>query len=289
VRLLILGTLLVTAAAGCGREGTHAASPGAASTTIAVGTSPSDIALNEVTGKAYVANYFSGDVTVIDTASNETTTVRTGGEPEAAAVDAHTNRVYVTSYPTPTGPPGPMPGVGNDLTVIDGATNVATPLELAAGAGALVVNSANDKVYVSHFTGGNITVVDGPTNVTSTIAVGGGGALAVNPVTNKVYVGTGNGLAVIDGATNATATWRVDNGPRALAVDSRTGKVYVSNGGKAGPVRSGPGAYTVTVFDPNRGPVPTVIRDTCLPSPSPGVTPLHPNCSRPVADDPSLK
>ena len=43
----------------------------------------------------------------------------------------------------------------------------------------------------------NMTVIDGATNKTTTVAVGDGPhALAVNPVTNKIYVANGGSASV---------------------------------------------------------------------------------------------
>jgi YVTN family beta-propeller protein len=54
--------------------------------------------------------------------------------------------------------------------------------------------------------------------------------IAVNPVTNKIYVSVGNHrVAIIDGATNATSTVAVGRGPGALGVNPATNKVYVAN------------------------------------------------------------
>ena len=71
--------------------------------------------------------------------------------------------------------------------------------------------------------------------VIATVPAGNGpGAVAVNPVTNKIYVanGTSNNVTVIDGATNATTTVTDPNavGPVALAVNPVTNKIYVANG-----------------------------------------------------------
>lgn len=58
-------------------------------------------------------------------------------------------------------------------------------------------------------------------------------ALAVNPVTNEIYVANygSNNVTVIDGAANDV--WGVTVGiqPRALAVASLTNKIYVANSG----------------------------------------------------------
>jgi YVTN family beta-propeller protein len=57
-------------------------------------------------------------------------------------------------------------------------------------------------------------------------------ALAVNPVTNKIYVANGSGnVTVIDGATNATDTVPTGNFPRAVAVNPVTNKIYIGNEG----------------------------------------------------------
>jgi len=57
--------------------------------------------------------------------------------------------------------------------------------------------------------------------------------VAVNPATNRVYVGNqnGNSLSVIDGATNKTIGLpiSVGNGPTGVAVNPATNRVYVAN------------------------------------------------------------
>ena len=71
------------------------------------------MAVNPVTNKIYVANY-SSNVTVIDGATNSTTTVGAGSNPIAVAVNPVTNKIYVANYSS------------NTVTVIDGATNSTT-------------------------------------------------------------------------------------------------------------------------------------------------------------------
>lgn len=68
--------------------------------------------------------------------------------------------------------------------------------------------------------------------VTATIPAGNSpDAIAVNPVTNKVYVANyyGGGMTVIDAATNETSTLAAENNPRAVAVNSQTNTIYVAN------------------------------------------------------------
>src|SRR5215471_21261687 len=54
--------------------------------TPSTGTAPDAVALNPVTNKIYVANASTGDVTVIDGATNRTATVTAGTTPKAIAV-----------------------------------------------------------------------------------------------------------------------------------------------------------------------------------------------------------
>jgi|SRR5579859_1244486 len=68
--------------------------------------------------------------------------------------------------------------------------------------------------------------------VTATVAAGvNPTAVAVNPLTNKIYVansGSSN-VTVIDGTTNATATVPVGATPSAVAVNPVTNRIYVAN------------------------------------------------------------
>jgi len=70
--------------------------------------------------------------------------------------------------------------------------------------------------------------------VTDTIPVGNNpAAMAVNAVTNKIYVANqlDGTVSVIDGATNATTTLVTGSTPFALAVNPVTNKIYVANFG----------------------------------------------------------
>jgi YVTN family beta-propeller protein len=85
--------------------------------TIPVGTSPSGVAVDSQTNFIYVANAGNsetgdpGNITVIDGATNATTTLRDseGLGPSAVAVNSVTNKIYVAN------------SLSNNVTVIDGA------------------------------------------------------------------------------------------------------------------------------------------------------------------------
>src|SRR5436309_645247 len=61
------------------------------------GIGPVAVAVNPVTNKIYVGNVFSANVTVIDGATNGTTTVAAGTNPVAVAVNPVTNKIYVAN------------------------------------------------------------------------------------------------------------------------------------------------------------------------------------------------
>src|SRR6266852_5780374 len=68
--------------------------------------------------------------------------------------------------------------------------------------------------------------------VTATVAAGAASrAVALNPVTNKIYVANANSnnVTVIDGATNTTATVNAGTFPIAVAVNPVTNTIYVAN------------------------------------------------------------
>lgn len=195
-----------------------------------------------------------------------TATISVGTAPEAVAVNAVTNRIYVANY------------LSANVTIIDGATNSTTTIQAALHPVAVAVNESTNKIYIANegFGGpfgngdtGSVTVIDGATNVTTTVIdpnANGPHAVAVNSVTNKIYVAnfwTGN-VTVIDGATNSTVTVADSNtnglAAYALALNPSTNKIYVANNNLAGVSATYPGNVTVidgvtnsttTVSDPN--------------------------------------
>ncbi len=93
------------------------------------------------------------------------------------------------------------------------------------------VPAAANKIYVANGLSNNVTVIDGVTNGTTTVTAGNiPFAVAVNPVTNKIYVANEGGpVTVIDGATNATTSIATGGTPVAVAVNVVTNKIYVAN------------------------------------------------------------
>ena len=234
--------------------------------TVGAGTQPYAVAVNPVTNKIYVPDYADNSkrVTVIDGATNGTSTVTTGLNTDAVSVNPVTNKIYAANYGS------------NTVSVIDGATNGTTPVTVGSNPRAVAVNPVTNKIYVANSgsTSNSVTVIDGSNNnplnvgvgttpcavavnpVTNRIYVANSGssnvtvvdgqgdavlatvaagtqpcAVAVNVVTNKIYVANyaGSNVTVINGATNSTVTVTVGTGPRAIAVNPATNKIYVAN------------------------------------------------------------
>src|SRR6516162_5707595 len=66
--------------------------------TIAAGSAPAAITLNPVTGKVYVVNETSNDLTVLDTSTGLTRSVAVGARPFWVAVNPETDKIYVSNF-----------------------------------------------------------------------------------------------------------------------------------------------------------------------------------------------
>jgi DNA-binding beta-propeller fold protein YncE len=270
----------------CNNAGSITVIDGSNNSTIAVSGQqpnlphPYGIAVNQLTNKIYVANNTSGDLTVIDGETNSTMEVSTAdSDPYTVAVNSSTNRVYVTNFFT-------LGATTNTVTIVDATTDTSFGINdpKAADPIAVAVNSITNKIYVANLGNigkngtnvGSITVIDGPTaSVTSLFdpSALSPHAVAVNPVTNKIYVAnandrsnSGNGVVtIIDGATNSITNMRDPNARTAcdplstvnIAVDSTRNQIYVVNCGSDNiSVIDGSSDSVVSVADSNAvGPI----------------------------------
>jgi YVTN family beta-propeller protein len=98
---------------------------------------------------------------------------------------------------------------------------------------AVVFNPATRKVYAVDKSRDAIFISDQAANVTSSVRVGREPvAIAVNPVTNRIYVANaGSGtISVLDGQSDSmVATVSVGALPYVVAVSEATNRIYVSN------------------------------------------------------------
>jgi len=234
---------------------------------------------------------FAGLATFGQTAPTVAATIGVSANPFLQAVNPVTNTIYVVTgcgigaeCKMSDGPPA-------SVTVINGATNTVTAtVPVGYSALAIAVNPKTNQIYVvnrcgavacvtgsQNFGTATVTVIDGATNtITATVPIGSQGpysldgaipssSLAVNSVTNQIYVVNGAGssgssstvlnavigtVTVIDGATNTVAaTVTVGYGAFDVAVNQTTNQIYVTNNCGSDSTCSSNGS--VTVIDGN--------------------------------------
>jgi len=161
---------------------------------------------------AYITNFTSNTVSVLDTATNTVVaTLPVGTHPTGVAVHPSGTSVYVANF------------VSNTVSVLDTATNtVVATLPVGTQPSGLAVHPLGTSVYVANFRSNTVSVLDTATKtVVATIPVDAPVNVAVHPAGTFVYaVDDGpNVLSVIATATNTvTATVRF-----AVAFDASPG------------------------------------------------------------------
>ncbi len=154
------------------------------------------------------ANAQDGGVTVIDGATNTTSTLAIRTTPINVTVNPVTNKIYVANERYLD---------KGSVTVIDGLTEmtatVSTGVERVPSGKSLAVNPETNKIYVTysgyynddgHFYTGMVTVIDGSSNRTAATTFAPGiqpVGIAINTVTNKIFVTNlhSNDVTVMDG------------------------------------------------------------------------------------------
>jgi YVTN family beta-propeller protein len=201
------------------------------------------IAVNRHTQEVYVSDFGScldadtvGKVTVINPFNN--TVIKTIGLTDGCngflAVNPVTNKIYVDW----AAQGDPVHGV----EIIDGASNSdigGFQMPLCNGDPActstnmdIAINPITNLIYNPTQQPNGIVVTDGTNNARlSTITLDGApNHVAVNPVTNKIYViGTGGTLWIINGKTNTvTNEISIGGSPAGIAVNQVTNKIYIT-------------------------------------------------------------
>ena len=128
--------------------------------TVGVGEIPCAVAVDSTSGKVFVANYASNNVTVIDRAANSVVgTMKVDARPQAIAVDSGNHRVYVASLHAGT------------TTILDGTNDsVMSTVEVGRAPFAIAVNSKTHKAVVLGLDG-QLTMIDGTTLAVSPITI----------------------------------------------------------------------------------------------------------------------
>jgi YVTN family beta-propeller protein len=207
--------------------------------TIAVGTNPRFIGINNVTHTIYVTNLVDGTVSIINEATcNRSTTsgcvqlatTRVGTFPQEIVVDEGTNTIYVANQLDNT--VSVINGAVCNATNSSGCAQVWTTVGVGNSPEGLGLNPVNHTVYVTNRLDNSVSVINGATcnrmnhsgcgQTAATIPVGARPrAVAVDPATNTVFVNNNRDLTVgvINGATcNGTNTSSCGQVPPAVIV-----------------------------------------------------------------------
>lgn len=110
---------------------------------------PHRVSVNEETSMIYVSNFGNQSISIVNGSNNEIVeTVQVGIDPQGAAIDAASNRIYVVTY-------------DNAVSVIDGFTNeVISKIEVGQFPERAVFNANNGLLYVSNTGANSISVID---------------------------------------------------------------------------------------------------------------------------------
>ncbi len=224
-------------------------------TQITVGYRPLGMAANSGTDRLYVTDAAAAELLVLQASSGDVTArvpLEVAGppssdafatQPRSVAVSERLNRVYV-----------PRSGANREtpvIDVLDGATNQVRSSIAVPGMqpdAPVAVDDTRRRIYVGliepaspppfvRYPYGRIKVAvydAGSETLVDTIYLTDGGGwpsvpkIAVNPVLGRLYAVHGRTMATIDTTTNVVVGSETVPAPSSIAVDKRTGKVFVS-------------------------------------------------------------
>jgi YVTN family beta-propeller protein len=173
---------------------------------------------------AYITNFDSHSVSVIDTTTNTITdTINVGNLPYGVAVNQKGTKAYVANQGSGT------------VSVIDTTRNIViATVPVGNSPIGVAITPDGTRVYVTHCLSNNVSVINAATNdVIATLSVGNYPVgVAVNPAGTKAYVANrgSNNVSIIDTKTNTiTATVGVGSSPTGVAINPAGTKIYVTN------------------------------------------------------------
>ena len=192
-------------------------------TSIAVGTSPYGVAVNQGATFAYVANFSSNTVSVISTATNVVVAnIPVGSGPMNLALSPNGKVLYVSNSNS------------NSVSVINTGTRTVTTNISVLNPIGLAVNLDGTFLYVISSSAGKVLVISTLTNkVVASVTVGSiPVSVAVSPDGSTAYIvnNNSNTVSVIRTADNTvTNTINVSMGPFGEAVSPDGKWLYVTN------------------------------------------------------------
>jgi len=172
---------------------------------------------------AYVTNFGSHNVSVIDIATNTiATSIPVGSQPRGAELSPDETKLYVANWGSYT------------VSVIDTATNTVTStISVGHGPRNIVFSPDGTRAYVTNDGSDSVSVIDTATNTVTSIPVGDiPNGIAITPDGTRVYVTNflGDTVSVINTATNEIITTiTVADSPLDLEITPDGTRAYVIN------------------------------------------------------------
>jgi gliding motility-associated-like protein len=180
------------------------------------------IATPQGSGSAYITEYYSGTVLVINTTTNKVkATIKVGNEPCGISVSRDGTKVYVTNY------------ADNTVSVIDVITNtVVATIPVGTSPYGVAVSPDGSRIYVTNLASGTVSVINTATYKLIAFIPGLStpSGIAVSPDGKLVYVAneaTGNITAIKASTNTVAATIGVYNNPFGIAFSPYGGQAYV--------------------------------------------------------------
>lgn len=183
------------------------------------------VRVNPRTGKVYAVNPSNNTTIVVEPKTRNATSVKVGDGPLSLAINPQTNRIYVANSDAGT------------VSVIDGTTDkVVATVTVGALPTVIAANPATNKVYISRTFSNSMAVIDGLSNSAANLEPGmEATAMAVNPVSNRIYViSYGKNVFVLGGPNDSVSKIPTADHLWGLALNPATNKIYAGNTG--GPV-----------------------------------------------------
>ncbi len=199
--------------------------------TVSAGGEPFAMAVDPILNQIYVGTRTS--VTVINGANNAITSVPLTSLVNDIAVNIATHNVYIAHCD------GDGTGTDSHLSILDGATLQVSVVTVAGRScnDRVAVNAVTNRAYFANQDSAKpaVIVINGTSDQPVVIPLSRGPsgaelpfALAVNPVTGKIYVGGSHGtVTIIDEATTTTSTLTAGVTADSLAVNPVTNQIYV--------------------------------------------------------------
>ncbi len=190
--------------------------------TIPISDGPEAIAVNPLTNRAYVVNGQNQSVSVINGATNSVeTTLKLPSNGSLIALNISKNKIYIVNG-----------AFSYYMSVIDGTTNNIVNVEIPGSPWLMAADWTANRIYTLDASG-FMSVFDADSNTVSTwfYVPQSPEAIAVNPVTKKIYVSSSKYpdpsiVTIIDGTNYSMSTVQVGSNARNMVVDSVTNKIY---------------------------------------------------------------